>query len=254
MRNPRLFAVFVVANLLLAAPPAWGSRFMLFSRVWGDAIVVTDMTPTGRALTPASPAKPVYFQGVSLGARLGTIAGDTMPDEKKFDDFVVKTLAKQGYLAAVPHVHEPTLFLVIQWGYITGWSNLLWFLGYDPNKDFLPDFLEIHPSWAEAVLDTARDPTYGIMITAFDFKSANTRHPIVCWQTRIGLSALGKSMAQALPVMMVAAGPTIGHETNTPVLSDADIPGRGRVELGELKVLGYEDTPAPAAAPPEKQK
>ena len=252
--------------LSLALPRAQASKFTMFSSVWGDAIVVTDMSAAGRMLAPPTPAKPVYYRGLSLGSKLGSIPGDLIPEEKKFDLFVAKILAKQGYVGATPGVHEPTMFLVVQWGYLEpGRSNLAWFLGYDPNKDiganWSPGFLgpevfltNFRSREVETILDTMREPTYGIIVTAFEFKSANTAQPIVYWQTRVGLAAVGKSMAKALPTMIVAAGPTIGRQTDGPVLRDADDARQGHVDLGELKVVGYEDDPVPPSRPPETKK
>ena len=266
MKSSRVIAATLLLMLGFATPRAWASKFMLFKSVWGDAIVVTDMTTAGRALTPPTPAKPVYFRGQSLGSKLGSIPGDVIPEEKKFDQFVAKILAKQGYLPARPGVHEPTLFLVVQWGYITPrWNNMSWFLGYDPNKDvganWTPNFLgpevflkDFRSRVVETVIDTMSDAAYGIIVTAFDYKSASTSSPIAYWQTRVGLPAVGKTMAVALPTMIAAAGPTIGRETDGPVLSDADDARPGHVDLGELKVVGYEDDPVPPGQAPAKKK
>src|SRR5512146_232019 len=90
------------------------SEFMAFSRTWGNAIVVTDMTPAGRSLTHPTPGQPVYYRGLSLGSKLGWIPGDLIPDEKKLGQYVAKILAKQGYVYAVPGKHEPSLFRVLQ--------------------------------------------------------------------------------------------------------------------------------------------
>ncbi|HVU25773.1 MAG TPA: hypothetical protein VHE13_16705 [Opitutus sp.] len=255
MRIPRLFTLVALAGLGPLPPLTGLAKFSLFSRVWGDAIVVTDMTQEGRGIVPPTPANPVYYKGVSLGTKLGSIPGDLVPDEKGFDKFVSKILAKQGYIGAQPGgSHEPTLFLVVQWGYMTPRNNLLWFLGYKSSLDTLPDFLEIHPLPIEMILDAADEPIYGIIITAFEYKSASTDRPVAYWQTRVGLTAVGKSMAQALPAMIVAAGPTIGRETRMPVLGDTDNAARGRVELGEMKILGYEDVPAAPSAPADETK
>lgn len=70
----------------------------------------------------------------------------------------------------------------------------------------------------ETILDHAAQPIYGIIVTACEYKSASTPNPITYWQTRIGLPANGKSMIQALPTMVIAAGATIGRETDSPVL------------------------------------
>ena len=266
MNTSRVIAAVLLATLGFALPRAWASQFMLFKSFWGDAIVVTDMTPAGRALTPPTPAKPVYYRGLSLGSKLGSIPGDVIPEEKKFDQFVAKILAKQGYLPATPGGHEPTLFLIVQWGYMTArWNNMSWFLGYDPNKDiganWTPNFLgpevfltDFRSRVVETILDTLREPAYGIIVTGFEYKSASTAQPVVYWQTRVGLAAVGKTMALALPTMIAAAGPSIGRETDGPVLSDADNARQGHVDLGELKVVGYEDDPVPRRPEPGAKK
>jgi hypothetical protein len=266
MKTSPVAIVTALTCLALALPQAGASKFTVFSSVWGDAIVITDMTAAGRHVTPPTPDKPVYYRGVSLGSKLGTIPGDVMPEEKKFDEFVAKILAKQGFLSAAPGRQEPTLFLVVQWGYLRPeMSNLAWFLGYDPNKDvganWTPNFLgpevfltDFRSHVVNIVLDALKEPAYGIIVTAFEFKSANTAQPVAYWQTRVGLPAVGKSMAAALPTMIAAAGPTIGRETDGPVLSDADEARPGHVDLGELQVIGYEDPSVSRRPPPVAKK
>lgn len=261
MTSRRSFAAIVVLALGPGLPHATGAGFSLFSNSWGDVIVATDTTPAGKALTPPTPEKPVYYRGLSLGCKLGSIPGDQLPEVPELNDFVAKVLAKQGYLAAAPGVHEPALFLVVQWGYLKpGSGDLLWFLGYNASQDIgAPVFPgQLGPEiWRrnfrsrtiETVLGSATDAIYGIIVTAFDFKSADTTRPIIYWQTRIGLPANAKSMAEALPAMLVAAGPTIGRPSDSPVLRDADEARHGLVELGELKVLGYEDLGSPDTPP-----
>ncbi len=252
-------ALVVVAALAvgLGLPRASAAGFHLFRQTWGDVITVTDMTAEGRALTRPTPEQPVYYRGHSLGCKLGSIPGERLPEVEELCEFVAKILAKQGYLGARPGVHEPTLFLVLQWGYLEPASgDLLWFLGYDANQDIaapsFPGMLgpevwrrDFRSPTIERILDYAGGPIYGIIVTAFEFQSASTPRPIIYWQTRIALPANGKSMAQALPTMALAGGPTIGRETKSPVLNSADNVNKGHVELGELKVIGYEDEPAP---------
>jgi hypothetical protein len=211
-------------------------------------IVATDTTTTGHALTPPSPEHPVYYRGLSLGRKLGSIRGDHEPEVQEINLVIAKILAKQGYLAARPG-HEPTLFLIVQWGYMEPErNNLLWFFGYDADQDIGAPVMEgilgpevfrrdLRSHSIETILTNAREATYGIIVTAFEFKSAKSPNPVVYWQTRIGLPANGKSMAAALPTMLVAAGPAIGRESKTPTLLDVDDVREGRVNLGELKIL-----------------
>jgi hypothetical protein len=253
-----LSMMLLVIALAVNTTAASERSFRLFPQVWGDVIVVTDMTPEGRALERATPEQPVYYLGQSLGRRLGSIPGDREPSVAEMNQVVTDILAKQGYVGATPGVNEASLFIVIQWGYLRPQgSDLFWFLGYDAREDIgaavFPGQLgaevfrrNFRSRWIETVLEGAREPIYGIIVTAFDYESASTPAPVIYWQTRIGLPASGKSMSQALPTMLVAAGPTIGRETKIPVLQSADTARRGRVEIGTVDVLEVMDTP-PAA-------
>ncbi|HVT72405.1 MAG TPA: hypothetical protein VHD61_04660 [Lacunisphaera sp.] len=263
MRHSRSAALFSLVAAFGFAPPALASEFMAFSRTWGNAIVVTDMTPEGRALPHPSPGRPVYYRGLSLGCKLGWVPGDLIPDEKKLGQYVAKILARQGYLYAVPGQHEPSIFLVLQWGYLQpNWANLsymTWFVGYQQQMDVAApasvgllglDVLrrDFRSDEVETMLDTLKDPAYGVIVTAFDFQTAKTDHPTAYWQTRICLPAVGKTMAAALPTMIAAAGPQFGRETPMAVLRDADGAREGHVDLGELRVVGYEDPTLPPRA------
>lgn len=237
---------------------------MLFRRVWGDVIVNTDTTPAGRKLTPPTPQQPVYYVGRSLGCRLGLLRGEDPPDDKEMNDLVVKILAKQGYLGAKPGVHEPTLFLVLQWGCVEPDKNLRWFLGYNPSNDIAASYnpVGVGPEVllagfrsyeTEMILDNSDEPNFGIIVTAFDYKSARTAQPVALWQTRIALPIVGKTMAQALPPMIVAAGPAIGRPSDKPVLLNADSARAGTVELGELQILDVVKDPAADARTGQKK-
>lgn len=250
MHRQKLAALLLA--LALAAPAAALAGFSLFNQTWGDVIVSTDTTDEGRALVPPTPARPVYYRGLSLGCKLGSIPGDLPPDVDRMNRFIGRILAKQGYLAATPE-HEPTLCLVVQWGFLRpGGSDLIWFLGYNANQDIAaPAFpgqlgpevwrRNLRSHTIETILGNASDPNYGVIVTAFEFRSAKTSHPVIYWQTRISLPANGKSMTEALPAMLVAAGSAIGRPSAIPFLRNADEAREGRVELGPAEVLGYED-------------
>lgn len=259
MRSRRLALVFAfVLGVFCLGLPSLQAGFNLFRNSWGDVIVSTDTTPEGRALTPPTPEKPVYYLGKSLGCKLGSIPGDVEPGVQEMTNVVAKILAKQGYLGARPGVHDPSLYLIVQWGYLKpGSGDLLWFLGYDANQDIAsPSFPGVlgaevfrrnfRSRTTQTILEDSADAIYGIIVTAFDYKSADMPEPVICWQTRIGLPANGKSMMQALPTMLLAAGSAIGRESNAPVLLDADIVREGRIKLGELQILDViNDSPRP---------
>jgi hypothetical protein len=248
MRPLPSFLSLALLVIGLALPGA-RAEFVLFKNIWGDVIVSTDTTVPGKEITPPNPDQPVYYKGISLGRKLGSVpmVGDREPDVKQLNQFVADILAKQGYLAAQPGGPEPTLFLVIQWGYLEpGSDNLLWFLGYNPKHDIAAATMITEPgpevllqsfrsTAVGTILQDAQGPIYGIIVTAFDFKTARTTSPVAYWQTRIGLPAGGKSMAGALPAMVAAAGPAIGRPADRPVLLDTDNARKGSVTFGELK-------------------
>jgi hypothetical protein len=174
---------------------------------------------------------------------------------KDVNAFVTKLLAKQGFLAARPGVHEPTLFLVMQWGYLRpGYDNLGWFLGYSERQDIAaggglaPLLRNLRGREIETIIEYASEPIYGIIVTAFDYQTARTPKPIVYWQTRIGLPAIGKSMAAALPNMFIAGASAFGRETNKAILRDADTLREGHVKLGDLQIL--DEVPAATDSTP----
>lgn len=265
MRLPQLALVSALGAFGPGIPDGWGAGFSLFRNFWGDVIVATDTTPEGRALTPPTRENPVYYLGESLGSKLGSIPGDKSPGIHEMNLFITKILAKQGYLGATPDMHEPALFLVVQWGYLEPRSgDLLWFLGYDAKQDiaspafpgrlgpevFLRNF---RSRTTQTILENSSGAIYGIIVTAFEYKSANTPKPVIYWQTRIGLPANGKSMTQALPTMLVAAGNAIGRESNSPVLVSADTAREGAVKLGELQILDVMSEP-PRPSNPEVKR
>jgi len=230
-------------------PGSLRAEFVLFRNIWGNAVVNTDMTPAGRALTPPTVEAPVYFLGTTLGTKLGSIPGDDEPPVKEVNEFVTRLLAKQGYRAAQRGVHEPTLFLVMQWGYLRpGYDDTGWFLGYNANQDIAaggglaPLLKNLRSREIETIIEYGSKPIYGIIVTAFEYTTASTPNPVIYWQTRIGLPANGKTMAQALPTMFVAGAPAFGRETKTAILRDADTVREGHVKLGDLKFL--EEVPA----------
>ncbi len=266
MRLPH-FAVTpaLLLGILCSAVPDARGGFSFFRNTWGDVIVATDTTAEGHELTPPTPDKPVYYLGQSLGCKLGSLPGDDLPSEKDVNLIVTKILAKQGYVGATRGVHEPTLYMVVQWGSLRpGSGDLMWFMGYRAQDDigspifpgvlgpevFLRNF---RSRTVQTILDNANGDMYGIIVTAFEYKSASTPKPTIYWQTRIGLPANGKSMTQALPTMLVAAGNSIGRESKSPVLANADTARGGDVRLGELRILDVINDPPHSPDSPSKR-
>ncbi|MDX2186525.1 MAG: hypothetical protein SFV32_06310 [Opitutaceae bacterium] len=244
-----LFAAVLVA--IFAIPLR---AFSLLERIEPDVLVVTDVTDAGRSLPEVSPLSPVYFKGITLGARLGTFPGDKEPDIKELTQFITRLLAKQGYRGSPGSAHPPTLFLVLQWGYMRRGADHLWFLGYNPADDIAapkminmlgPEIFlrNMRSRETQAILDMADEDLYGIIITAFEHESAKTDKPVILWQTRVAFPATGNYMKDALPKMATVAAAQIGRETKKPVLRDPADYRNEQSTLGELEVLDWERVP-----------
>lgn len=242
--------------LAVVFPLSWGTLdasdgFRFFSRSWGDLFINTDTTVAGQQLPEVSPDQPVVYLGQSLGNRLGSIPGDRLPEDREMMEVLESILEEQGYIGSTwgQKDPEPSLFLIFQWGYLEpGSGDLKWFLGYNAEEDIaapvFPGSLgpevfrrNMRSPEIESILETAKRPIYGIIVTAFEFESASTSRPIVYWQTRIGLPARGKSMASALPSMLRAAGPMIGKPTDSPFIDDIEDLLEGEAEFGELEEI-----------------
>ncbi len=236
-----IFGVLWLSLLVSGRAAGW------FPRGEGDVVVVTDMTAAGRLRPPPTVEAPVYFKGLTLGCRLGSIRGDKEPNPEVLSRFVTKLLRRQGYRGSPGPHRPPELLLVLQWGYLGAQgTDKLWFLGYNADDDIgyspHPNLLGpevflrgLRTREVETVLDLANEPLYGVIVTAFEHESAKGPEPVLLWQTRISFAARGKSMEEALPTMLATAASQIGRETTKPVLRDPDDGRRAEVTWGEMQ-------------------
>ncbi|HTZ21957.1 MAG TPA: hypothetical protein VMC06_13820, partial [Opitutaceae bacterium] len=174
-----------------------------------EVITVTDTTPTGALLRPASPANPVFYMAVSMGCRDfgGIIAGDKLPPTQEVTATITKVLAKQGYLPATD-AHPPSLLLVWTWGTMnietnpTGHfsslqinhSQLLRFLGaykvglVSQTAEAFPEYtlppgLSVVSGDAQTLNGLAMDNLYVAAIAAYDYQAATRREHKLLWMT-----------------------------------------------------------------------
>ena len=79
--------------------------------------VITEFTPEGRTVTPATPQKPVYYVGnhSDLTEAGDVIGGEVPPPIKKLNAAMEKALRVNGYLPA-DKAHPPSLFIFYRWG------------------------------------------------------------------------------------------------------------------------------------------
>lgn len=235
-----------------------------------QVITVTDTTPVGALLRPASPEHPVYYVAVSLGYRDlgGLIAGDKIPPKEVMTKTIAKVLAKQGYIPATT-AHPPTLLLVWTWGTLyadrfydpsdalsdgrqTNRAQMLRFLGAyklgliskepDPfARDNYTAGLMIHTPDADAIYDVAQDDLFMAAIAAYDYRAATQKKKELLWMTKISCPATGLLMDQTLPTMMVIAGPNIGRDTPHPVWVNASDKFKPNVQIGDPKLVEFLD-------------
>ena len=233
-----------------------------------QTITVTDFTPQGRLLRTPSLAAPLYYTAVNAGYCDigGIIAGERTISHKEVNHTMLKVLAKQGLLPA-PAGRTPDVILLWQWGTLNverlanrnpsyspqiNERAMLRFLGGDKvGIDTTPDALfpefELSPgllhesTTAAALRDVAHDNLFIVRVAAYATYLDNHGQPIALWNTRISAPSKGYWLPDALPSMIVMAGPCIGRETAAPVWVRASDRFHAEVTFGELKVIEFLD-------------
>ena len=243
------FAVLLVKTSLHA-----GGFLGFFETPAPEVLTVTDVTDEGRKWPLPEPGKPVLYEAISFGSQnFPGLRGDVAPNPRAMAAFIVKTLAEQGYERA-KEKGVAKVFLSICWGYSRANLGSLGFLGGEKldlmwELDGSP-YAFGPPRWmrsqtAEKVMEAANGDLYIASIQAFDLKRLDAGEMVVLWHTRIACPARGLMMADAIPTMIVAAGPLIGRETTKPVWRDTTYLKKARIEFGELKTLELIQPTAP---------
>jgi hypothetical protein len=254
--------LFFIAVLSQASLRARG----FFDSIDPDVLTVTDVTDEGRSWPKPEPGKPVYYEAISFGDRnFQGLRGDAEPNSRAMLRLIVSALAEQGF--------EPTkekggakVFLSICWGYLRANPSpgMLTFLGGE-KVDFHPELMRVglspltKPTWmyprsAQKIVEAASDNLYIASIQAFDLQKLDAGKKVLLWDTRIACSSRRISMAEALPAMIVAAGPFIGKETEKPVWRDVGELKKAHVDFGILKVLEYIEPTEPSTGEDTAQK
>jgi hypothetical protein len=76
------------------------------------------------------------------------------------------------------------------------------------------------------------------LVRSFTMDSETAPKVTLLWETRFGCPATGLAMSDALPLMIHAAALNFGRETRIPVNLNASDEFKGRVDFGELKIIG----------------
>ena len=238
-----------------------------------QTITVTDYTPAGRLHRQPASGAPVYYAAVSAGYRDfgGLIAGERPVSREVVNKTMLKVLAKQGYLPARPG-QRPEIVLLWSWGTLNvdrlsyspdmpavqlNERQMRLFLGGDklgvvskypdpfPEQTLMPGLIYATGD-ARNLLDVATDNLYVIVIAAYDTKLDSRKRGVPLWNTRISCPSRGFWLPEALPAMLAMGGPEIGRETPKPVWVMATDRFKPEVKLGDLKVVEYLKSDAPA--------
>jgi len=245
-----------------AVPGAAGNPFSLFSTPSGDVFIVTDVTPAGKDFEAPTKDAPIHCHAINFGCSFGAAAGDKLPDPAELGTFVGKLLAEQGYQGS-DEAHPPRLLLTIQWGVLRGDRGYnLAFLGADKaglmaDEGMLYNYegsaipFSARSDLAKKIQDLSADDLYVVTVCGFDYAAYTAGKAEMLWKTRIACSAVGLSMAKALPDIITLAAPAVGRETREVIVTNPADKREGEVKLGELEVLD-EDADKPGSDKPKK--
>lgn len=230
-------------------------------------MIVTELTPAGRALPPASADHPQYYvllpgHYTSLGDVVG---GERPPSEPALQRLLRRSLAASGYLAADSR-HTPTIAVHYDWG---SWNRLLppGENGaanptakedlQDPlaGENFLEratvvggvrfadeilrhlsdgslDVWERSPIERVLLMQEVSEDRYFLTANAYYYPAALKQRKVLLWRTSISTNSLGVGMDQSMPQLVATAAPYFGHATNGPVRLYRPVVKDGRVIIG----------------------
>lgn len=96
-----------------------------------------------------------------------------------------------------------------------------------------------------AFIDTVEDDLYVAVVSAYDVHVNRNGRATLLWVTRISCPSKGFWLPNALPSMLVMAGPCIGRETDKPVWVNANDQFKPQVRIGDPQVVEYLETNRP---------
>jgi len=258
-RFPHKPAVIAAALLILGLPrPVVGNPFSLFSTPSGDVFIVTDVTPAGKDFEAPTKDAPIHCHAINFGCSFGAAAGEKLPDPAELGAFVGKLLAEQGYQGSDDE-HPPKLLLTIQWGVLRGDRGYnLAFLGADKagimaDEGMLYNYqgsavpFSARSDMAQKIQNLAGDDLYVVTVCGFDYTAYTSGKAEMLWKTRIACSAVGLSMAKALPEIVTLAAPAVGRETTEVIVTNPADKREGEVRLGDLEVIDDDADDKPKA-------
>lgn len=101
----------------------------------------------------------------------------------------------------------------------------------------------------EYLLDQASSDVYYVVATAYDYSSVQKGNRVLLWRTRMTVASNGVSQEQALPTVIVSAGPFFGKETTEPQILSKRAVRDGHAIIGAPTLVEAVDKiPAPPPA------
>lgn len=204
-----------------------------------DVITVTDVTKIGRTYPTARRDAPVYYKIIDLGYHeFGRAwAGERIPTMRQARKWLMTALAEQGYLLADAQ-HAPAQLLVFVWGMTDGIDGA--FFAPNERMPYTGTFMLRPLGIYGKIFDLSEGGLFLGLVRSYTVDSDNSPDVTLLWETRFGCPARGSWMTEAMPLLIKAAGANFGRETKLPVDVNAVDLAKGRVDLGELKILGVE--------------
>ena len=85
-------------------------------------------------------------------------------------------------------------------------------------------------------------PCYFVIVSAYDLKSATANKRVLLWRTKMTVTAEGFSMRETLIPLIANTGAYLGTDMSETTTVEKRIDRKGKVEIGPLKVVGYEQS------------
>ncbi|WP_217494427.1 hypothetical protein [Nibricoccus aquaticus] len=237
---------------------------MLLGELEPDALVVTDVTPDGKALTQPTAEKPVYYYYKPGGFReLGeVIANEKRPSPERIEQLLAKALEKRHYLRATKETPPPTIIVAAWWGTMNpGATTELGFhedenVGVEISEHNKKQMLMIvggskftQNGWINSeqarVMQEAVEDRFFLFVSAYDAATAVKKEKKPLWFTRISLPSAGVSMDDVMATLVTSGGPFYGKETKSVEFIDPTKIRKAEVRLGDVVVIP--DDPKPPA-------
>jgi hypothetical protein len=243
-----------------------------------EMTVITEFTPVGRLLRPTTPDQPSYYIAQSGGNhQMGdTVGGESSPLPADLEKSITHALAVNGFLAANPPEHRPTLAVIYTWGSHNKMTREMARMFPEEaakqrlerallvgGKQFVADVSRTiefgdtifnHTERLEYLNDQADDDLYFVVASAYDYRALAEGRRQLLWRTSMTVNAKGVSEKETLLPLIATAAPYLGREMTEPQIAMRRISREGTVDVGTPTVIESDvplkpvtvKTPAPA--------